>query len=303
MDRLIALVSSPGTAVVVPRSMTPGGFLPSAVTTDPDVDSRTPGCACCALRLDLIAAVERAVFRPRPPARLIVVVDLADPLGSDVVTVVYSLLSDPDLARLVRLDGVLVALDPVSLATRRAVGMPALQFAEIQALSIADRVLVGRADAITSDAGADVDEVLRSAAPYALVLAPALRQVGRADLFGIDAWHGVPRHRDDDGAVLDGLDLPDTVVLRHRGVLEPEAADDFFDRLVTSHAPKILRFQGVVAGRGNNGRTCCHGVRSYAMSHPAAEHGDPGPENVVVVTGWGLDVEMLVDDFRDATTR
>lgn len=304
LEQLLARMSTPGTAVVAPRSAVPGAFLPGACTVDPVVESRTPGCPCCAVRLDLVASVERAVLRRRPPAHLVVAVDLDDPDGADVVTVVYTLLSDPDLARLVRLDGVVVAVDPVALSTRRAVGLPVLRRVEIEALAVADRVLVGRADVIRPDVAADIDGVLVAVAPFARVLMPALERVGRADVFGIDAWHGVPRHRRHDrssASAPTNLELPDTVVLRHRGVLDPDAADLFFDRLVTGNARRMLRFQGVVVGRGNDGRTCCHGVRSYAMSHPAAEDGEPGPDNLVVVSGWGLDVDELVDDFREAT--
>lgn len=302
LDRLLAHVATPGTAVIAPRSVVPGAFVPGATMVAADVESRTPGCSCCAVRLDLIAAVERAVLRRERPGHVVVAVDLDEPAAADVVTVVYTLLSDPDLARLVRLDGVVVAVDPVALATRRAVGLPVLRRAEIEALAVADRVLVGRADALTPHVAHDVDALLHAVAPYAYVLAPARVPVGRADLFGIDAWHGVPHHHQPSTVRSSlGLELPDTVVLRHQGALDPDAADLFFDRLVTGNAPRILRFQGVVVGRGSVGRTCCHGVRSYAMSHPAAEDGDPGPDNLVVVTGWGLDTDELADDFREAT--
>ncbi len=302
LDVLVGRVAWPDAAVVAPRSAGAVAPLPGWSAVLADTASRTPGCPCCAVRIDLVEAVERAVTRRNRPDHVIVAVDLDDPLGSDVVTAVYTVLSDPDLARLVRLDGVVVAVDPVAVATRLAIGAPPLRPAEVEALAIADRVMVGRADAVTGDAATLIDTIMHAAAPFASVLVPALVPVRRPDVFGIDAWHGVPRHRPLLPVEVPGLELPDTVVLRHNGALEPDAVDGFFDRLVAGNARRLLRFQGLIAATGNDGRTCCHGVRSYAMSHPAIEDGDAGPDNIVVVTGWGLDVDEVADDFRAAST-
>lgn len=294
---MLERVAAAQRAMVVPNSL--GGQVGAITTTEPDEAARTADCGCCRVRVDLIDAVRRAVHREPRPSSLVVVVDLDDPAGNDVVTAVYTLLSDVDLARLVRLDAVVVTCDAVELATRLAVddpSVPPVRPSDVEALAIADRVLLARADAVTPAALHRVEAGLRVAAPFAQVLAPGVRGVGPLDLFGIDAWHGPP-------AVPDrGLDAaapagPDCITLVQHGALDADAVDEWFDELVARYANSLIRLQGVIAPRGRDEYVCCHGVRSFARSHPASDY-RLGDDSRVAVVGWGLDASALAESFR-----
>jgi G3E family GTPase len=120
--------------------------------------------------------------------------------------------------------------------------------------------------------------------------------VGSAALFGIDAWHRVPALPSPPGAV---AAQPDTVVLVQRGLMGADALDGWFDELVSRHAPRLLRFQGVVSPEGETSRLCCVGVRSFATSHPESDHPNPSKvESRVLLTGWDLDAAALEESFR-----
>lgn len=75
---------------------------------------RTFGCRCCQVRLDLVEGLRMLIERRVRPDRVVV---LLDPL-CDISTALQTLLSDPDLGRLISLDGVIATTDAVALSTR-----------------------------------------------------------------------------------------------------------------------------------------------------------------------------------------
>jgi G3E family GTPase len=96
-----------------------------------------------------------------------------------------------------------------------------------------------------------------------------------------------------------------TVVLRQHAPLDPEAVDAWLEQLVDTHARRLLRMQGALSVVSVPERVCCHGVRSFAMSH--SENADPATsrrhESLVVVVGHGLDVAELADGFAATRSR
>ena len=277
LRELVPRLVGSGHAVIAPTSMTGHDATelrePAvAGLVVPDEVARTPGCPCCRVRLDLVGAIERAVRRPRPPRHLVVVIDLDDHRGSDVAGAVYTVLSDVDLARLVRLDACLVTYDAVTLATRAAIAdpeTPVLPVEDAETLALADRVVLARADDVVPEAVHRLEQRIRGAAPFAQVLAPGLQAVEADSLFSLDAWHQVPAIP---VASSDQPGHPDTVVLVQHGLLDAEAIDEWFDDLIAHHARRLIRFQGVVTPNGEAPPMCCFGVRSFATSHPASEH-------------------------------
>jgi G3E family GTPase len=301
MRALLPRLLAHGNRLIAPRST--AEHLPplAAQVVQPDEASRTPGCGCCAVRVDLLSAVEHAVLHVPPPRHLIIAVDLDDPVGGDVGTVVYTLLSDVDLARRVHLDGVVVTCDAVALATRHASGcdemMPSdARRREAEAWALADRVLVARTTDVTGDALETVTGRLRAGAPFATVHGPGVQPVGGGVLFGIEGWHGAPPRPEPGHADAHG---PTIVELAHDGALDPGAADDWFDDLVAANARRLIRFQGAVRVAGDTEPVCCHGVRSYAMSHPMSDHAPCLPvASRVVIVGWELDRSELAASFE-----
>ena len=279
---------------------------PGSVQIDADTAHRTPGCSCCALRLDVIDDLLRAVRRPNPPAHVLLV---AQP-GDDVTTIAYTVLSDADLARHVRLDGVVVSLDAVAMATRKAGGAPLGSGPELETLAIADAIVLDRASELTNDAIISIRHSLGAINAIGSTLErtadAALLSAQRQRLIGIDAWHGAPAVGARIDVELRGPDDgPHTLILRQRAPLDPDAVDAWLDRVIESHAQRLVRLQGALAIDSAPARVCCHGVRSYAMSHsestdpPASRRG----ESLVVIVGHDLDAGDLSSEFAATRVR
>ncbi|MEM9517092.1 MAG: GTP-binding protein [Actinomycetota bacterium] len=302
-EAVAASVVGPNECIVAEEWQGPG-----SVQIRSDIGHRTPDCPCCAMRLDVIDGLLRTVRRARRPTRVLLV---AGP-DHDLATIVYTILSDADLARHVRLDAVVVAVDAVAIATRRAADVPLGSRVELDALAIADALVVTRTADVTSEGLANVRTALDAVnAVGAQVILPgenpttppAVERL-RGTVLGLDAWHGAPAV-DPHVTVLTHSSggAPDTVVLRQAAPLDPAAVDEWLDRLIESHAQRLVRMQGALAIESSPVRVCCHGVRSFAMSHSEAD--DPvasqRTESLLVMVGYDLDVDALTAEF--AATR
>jgi len=262
------------------------------VISEPDVYYRSPGCACCAVRQDLVDAVMRSAQRAETPERLLV---LVDPNQADLLTAISTLLSSFEIVRRASLDSVIVHVDAVEMATRITTGSSPVDDELATALAIADRVgIVGLAD-VTPTVGARIYQELAARSGFADVIDRADRVFGRSDLE--EAWHGAPRARSLPSL---GPDLPSTTVLRVDRLLDAEAIDEWLDNLVASHASRLFRIQGALSVLGNSERTCCYGVRSFATSHSEREHlSRHSTESVLAICGVGLDAGDLAASFQD----
>jgi G3E family GTPase len=233
----------------------------------------------------------------------------------DITTITYTLLSDADLGRHVRLDGVVMALDAVATATRIAGQGPLGSGLELDGLAVADVIVLGRSRELTSDGFGRLVAALRGVNLVGSVCAPGqgLRGVDHPDesiVTGLDAWHGAPAVDARISTLTPPVDLgggpgPATVVLRQTAPLDPDAVDQWLDRLVETHARRLLRMQGALSVVSVAERVCCHGVRSFAMSH--SENADPATsrrgESLVLVVGHGLDVDELASGFAATRSR
>jgi G3E family GTPase len=293
------------------------GAVDRHVAVVPDVGERSPGCPCCRLRLDLVDAVAVLVRRRSRPRHIVVAVpDLpADPAASSVTVVVHTVLSDPDLRRWVRLDGVVATLDAVPTVTRLRTGSPVVDPVGAERLAIADRVLVARADQVVGSSLVELRDLVGRLNRIAPVLAPAIERVSADQLVSIDAWHGAPRVRPEvrphattrtgGGPTAGVTGAPDLVVIEQQGVLDPGGVEEWLDLVLSQHAPRLVRLQGALAVDGSPSRVCCHGVGSYAMSHPEHEHpgGRRSDTSVVMLIGHGLPADELAAGLRATAVR
>lgn len=296
-----ALAARPGVAAIAPSGMLAGrGRRPTVAATVADVAERRPGCACCRVRLDLVDGLVRLVRRRIPLEAVVVGVGAHD----DPATAIRTILSDPDLSRLVHLDSLLVTIDAVSLATRLATGLPFGDQLLLDRLAMADRVLVAGSGRLTAEAVERLGAVLRSLARFG----PVQEMTEATIVRGLAAWHGCPNVEpavdappfDSGGAV-----VPETVVLEQAGALDPDGVDEWLHGLLARHGRSTLRVQGVLAVAGMPWRVCCHAVRSFTASHPEQEH----PTNrrcdrsFVAVAGFGLDADELATGLEATRTR
>ncbi|MFV0306415.1 MAG: GTP-binding protein [Desertimonas sp.] len=302
VSRLLAQLAADrqfATAVVAPRDALVE--LPADVeriAVSPDIASRTPGCRCCEVRLDLVAAVSWLVRRREPPRRVLVAIGGDE----DTVTAAHTVLSDSVLARLVRLDGVVVSIDAVQWTTRIRSGMPVDTDLGLDRLAIADRILIGRSRHVTSQALGELGHVVRSANRIAPVIAPAVKPCTTGDLLDLDAWHGAPSIGPAPAEASPFLtaDHPVTVDCRAEGQLDGVRLDEWLDEVIAAHASRLLRLQGAVAVPGHTERTCFHGVRSFATSHDEAPDGGCRGDaaNTVLLVGRDLPADVLLADFH-----
>jgi G3E family GTPase len=262
------------------------------------------------MRLDVIEGLLRAARQARRPQRILLIAGPND----DITTITYTVLSDADLARHVRLDGVVMALDAVATATRIAGHGPLGSSLELDALAVADVIVLGRSRELTSDGFGRLVAALRNVNLVGAVCAPGQAAGGtdhpdEAMVTGLDAWHGAPAIDARGVAVapsgVAGSEVPATVVLRQTDPLDPDAVDEWLARLVDTHARRLLRMQGALSVVAVTERVCCHGVRSFAMSH--SENADPVTsrrhESLVLVIGHGLDVDELANGFAATRSR
>ncbi len=286
----------PGTALVAAREvieqLDPADLvLQGRVTvSDPDTYFRSPGCPCCAVREDLVASVVRATQRAELPGHVVVI---ADPTTDDLLTAVTTLLSSFEISRRCHLDAVVLQVDAVELATRLTTGGNIVDGQIEPAVAIADRIVIDGDHHVTNAAFTDLRAALIDRSGFARSVDSGSDGEHHDRL---DAWHGAPtatpidRGRDD---------APATIVLRVDAPLDPEAIDGWLDLLVARHASRLFRIQGALSVVGNAERTCCYGVRSFAISHSERDHPvHRSTESVLAICGVGLDADELAASFE-----
>ena len=260
---------------------------------------RSSACACCRVRLDLVDGLRLLVDRRVRPERVIVLLDALD----DLPTALQTLLSDPDMQRLVELDGVIATVDAVALSTRVQLGLPFGSQPELERLAVADRVLVVRGDELVDDALHGVMVRLRAIAGFALTAVPSIWPLAVQQLVGLNAWHGAPAAHpmivNEPIVVDDGTGTPVTVCCEVEGELDPDAVEEWLDEIVAINASRILRLQGAVRVAGQEFRVCLRGVRSFASSHSELTHpvDQRSARSVVAIAGYGLDADAIRSGF------
>jgi len=300
-----------------------------AVVTAPDVASRTPGCECCQVRLDLIDAVRHAVLRRLPPRRLILVVDPTpfslsgasadhDPAG-DVVTVIHTLQSESEVERLGHLDGLVVEVDARAASTRMASGSAVWSGQIESALAIADRVVVTGAALLTQGARTAVVHALNQLNRIGHVSLAGASGVEATNLVDLDAWRRSPSMSDfsETGIVMapawpsarHGPAEPPpasvgTIVLTRPGVLDPDATNAWLGRIVADSSTDLLRFQAALQVSSREPRVCVQGSRSTMRSAPESfstattSANEPSDcESIVMLIGRDLDRQALSESF------
>jgi G3E family GTPase len=274
------------------------------LTIDALEGERTEGCPCCRSRLDLVRALRLLVERPRPVDRAIVLVDPT----RDTSTVTQTLLAEPEMQRLVDLDGVIATVDARAMATRLAVGMPFGDQLDFQRLAVADRVIISRAIDITDDALGRLLRTLRTVNRIGFIAVPSITPLDMGMLVDLRAWHGAPTLAAAslvEPMVAGDTQVPTTVHCEVDGTLDPDAIDEWFDRVIAQHGARLLRLQGAVSVAGQEQRVCCRGVRSFAISHSEDDHAIDrrSDRSVVALVGYGLDAETLRDEFASTRVR
>ncbi|PVX28579.1 CobW family GTP-binding protein [Sphingomonas pokkalii] len=248
------------------------------------------GCLCCTIRGDLRATLRDAPWRFAREGRcwfdrvVIETTGLADP-----APILHTLMADPQLQTLYRLDGVVTTVDAVN-------GMATMDTQEeaVRQAAVADRIVLTKTDLLSSDGQRAIEARLRAINPAAPVL-PVLQ--GAADperLFdaglynpetksndvrrwlnaeAYDGGHGhdhadhghhahhhdINRHDDRIRATCLTFDTP----------LRAEAFERWIDILTSLKGADILRVKGIVHLRDHTKPVVVHGVQH--LFHPPVE--------------------------------
>jgi hypothetical protein len=259
----------------------------------------------CRSQLDLAEGLRRLVERRVRPDRIIVLLD-----GSDDLTVaLQTILSDPDLKRLVELDGVIATSDAVAMSTRWRLGLPFGEPGEIERLAVADRIVIVRGNRLEDDALLEVMVAARSLAGFGVIVVPSVWPVHFEHLVGLRAWSCPPTVEPVAVPVPivvgSGLERPRTVYCAIDAELDPDALDAWLAEIITEHGSRILRLQGVLSVAGRALRVCVRGVRSISANHSEQVHPALARplHSVVVITGYGLDDATIIRGFLATTGR
>lgn len=248
------------------------------------------GCLCCTIRGDLRATLRDAPWRFAREGRcwfdrvVIETTGLADP-----APILHTLMADPQLQTLYRLDGVVTTVDAVN-------GMATMDTQEeaVRQAAVADRIVLTKTDLLSSDGHRAIEARLRAINPAAPIL-PVLQ--GAADperLFdaglynpetksndvrrwlnaeAYDGGHGhdhadhghhahhhdINRHDDRIRATCLTFDTP----------LRAEAFERWIDILTSLKGADILRVKGIVHLRDHARPVVVHGVQH--LFHPPVE--------------------------------
>ncbi|MET3709965.1 G3E family GTPase [Sphingomonas trueperi] len=256
------------------------------------------GCLCCTIRGDLRATLRDAPWRFAREGRcwfdrvVIETTGLADP-----APILHTLMTDPQLRTLYRLDGVITTVDAFN-------GMATLDSQEeaVRQAAVADRIVLTKIDLLSSDALREIEARLRAINPAAPIV-PVLHGVVEAELLfdaglynpetkslDVQRWlqaeaydtahehgrghghhdhdhhhhhhHDVNRHDDRIRATCLTFDAP----------LRAEAFERWIDILTSLKGADILRVKGIVHLRDHPRPVVVHGVQH--LFHPPVELDD-----------------------------
>ena len=288
MGNVAILDTTPG-----PAHSGPGWLSLPAVT-----GQRTPDCGCCQARLDIVDGLRIMVERPTPPSCIVVWV--GD--DHDIATVVRTVLSDPDLARLIRLDSVIATVDAPTLSTRLALNLPLADRHQAEQLAIADRVMVMESQHVTAGTRQQVIRAISTINRVGFIIDPGLDRVGWSDLCDIDGWHGAPLTTPRTAGIATHTHLADeleTITCWVNGAVNPPVFDAWINDIVMGNSSRILRLQGALRINGQAERTCLRGVRSFVSSHSESEHAAHrrSRHSVLAIVGNDLDAPEIRSGF------
>lgn len=258
---------------------------------------RTTGCRCCGARLDIVDGIRLAVERRNPPKRLLVAVDASQ----DVLVVVRTILSDPDLGRLVDLDGVVAVVNATAMSVRLATGSPLVTGAVMDWLAMADRVHLTGIHNLTAAAATELPRLVRPWISVGDMVVTDVLKPHHGDLCALGAWHGVLPRRvpigHPAGSAQDSV--PRRLHFTIDGSVDPSRFDQWLSETHSRYASSIARLQGALLLDGSEARVCLRGVLSHVGVHSERTHTDGCRASVseLSVVGWNLDRRSLQDGF------
>lgn len=221
------------------------------------------GCLCCQRREDLIDALRLYSACVPPDRGAAVLIELSG--AADAAPVIHTIMNDRFLKNHYRLEELITVVDPVNLPHR---GAERVMWS--RQVSIADRLIVSKADLVTDERVAEVEDILASVNPLARICR------GRQGVFVQSPRVRPSRERPngrrptDDAGAAHG-ELPDVTVVQLPTDVEWGRFSVWLSLLLHRWGQDVLRVKGVVAG-GPGLRTSVEAVHHvvYPPRHVAA---------------------------------
>jgi G3E family GTPase len=245
------------------------------------------GCLCCTIRGDLQTTLRDAPWRFARNGTcwfdrvIIETTGLADP-----APILHTLMMDPQLSSLYRLDGVIATVDA-------AAGMATLDLQEeaVRQAAVADRILLTKTDLATPEQRAAIESRVRVLNPAAAIIPVMNGEADPASLFDcglynpatksndVQRWlaaeayegeHGHGHEHGDHDHHHHDVNRHDARIhascLTFDQPLLPEAFERWIDVLMSFKGPDILRVKGILNLQGETKPVVIHGVQH--IFHP-----------------------------------
>ena len=292
------------------------------MTSEEEIFQMTNGCICCVVdvRTDLVRILQTLLARPERFDHILVETSgLADP-----TPVAATFFMDNDVARQVRLDGVVTLVDALHIESH--LDDPLLRDHDNQAIDqivAADRIIVNKTDLVDEATLQRVEQRLRKINEGGQVMRSNHAQVDLTQILGISGFDSASQLIGDP-YFLDSAEHVCAVTCEHdhvdgpHDVHHPHAAlghqhdpsvgsvslvfDGSFDRsaldatlqdLVAVDGDDIFRLKGIVAISGSTRRHVLQGVHRVLDLRPAETWGATAPQSKFVFIGRRLDQRRL----------
>ena len=292
------------------------------MTSEEEIFQMTNGCICCVVdvRTDLVRILQTLLARPERFDHILVETSgLADP-----TPVAATFFMDNDVARQVRLDGIVTLVDALHIESH--LDDPQLRDHDNQAIDqivAADRIIVNKTDLVDETTLQRVEQRLRKINEGGQVMRSNHAQVDLTQILGISGFDsasqlmGDPYFLDSAEHVCtatcehEHVDGPHDVHHRHAvpghqhdpsvgsvslvfdGAFDRNALDVALRDLVAVDGDDIFRLKGIVAIAGSSRRHVLQGVHRVLDLRPAETWGSTAPQSKFVFIGRRLDQRRL----------
>jgi len=263
------------------------------MTSEEEIFQMTNGCICCVVdvRTDLVRILQTLLARPEPFDHILVETSgLADP-----TPVAATFFMDNEVARRVRLDGIVALVDALHIESH--LDDPQLRDHDNQAIDqivAADRIIVNKTDLVDEPTLERVEQRLRKLNEGGQVMRSSHAQVDLTQILGIsgfdsasqliaeaDFFDGTEQHQHDPSVA--------SVSLVFDARFCETALEDALRELLDSDGVDIFCLNGIVAIAGSPRRHVLQGVHRVLDLRPAETWGAVPPQSKFVFIGRGLD--------------
>ena len=262
------------------------------MTSEEEIFQRTNGCICCVVdvRTDLVRILQTLLARPEPFDHILVETSgLADP-----TPVAATFFMDNEVARQVRLDGIVALVDALHIESH--LDDPQLRDHDNQAIDqivAADRIIVNKTDLVDETTLQRVEQRMRKLNEGGQVMRSNHAQVDLTQILGIGGFDSASQLvAGDDFLEATGHQHDpsvSSVSLVFDAPFRKDALEEALRDLLDADGENIFRAKGIVAIADSPRRHVLQGVHRVLDLRPAEDWGTAPAQSKFVFIGRQLD--------------